>query len=137
MAQNVNATTGAITSGNPDYTGKRARNTPRYTFNLWSTYQIFGAWKIGGGVETKSEREAFNPSGAGVVPTLNGVYHPNTAPAYVRWDAVASYTQKQWTLRLNVKNLFDKTYYDAVYDNGVFTVPGTRRTTILTAEFKF
>lgn len=137
VAQNVNATTGAITSGNPDYTGKRARNTPRYTFNLWSTYQIFGAWKIGGGVETKSEREAFNPSGAGVVPTLNGVYHPNTAPAYVRWDAVASYTQKQWTLRLNVKNLFDKTYYDAVYDNGVFTVPGTRRTTILTAEFKF
>jgi catecholate siderophore receptor len=40
-------------------------------------------------------------------------------------------------LRLNVKNLFDKLYYDSVYDNGGFTVPGTRRAAILTAEFKY
>ena len=71
------------------------------------------------------------------MPTLNGVYYPNTAPSYVRWDAMAAYEQKNWTLRLNVKNLFDKLYYDAVYDNGGFTVPGTRRTVIMTAEFKF
>ncbi len=137
VAQNVNATTGAITSGNPEYVGKRARNTPRYTFNLWTTYKLPGPWKIGGGIETKGDRQAFNPSGAGAVPTLNGAYHPNTAPSYVRWDAVASYTQKQWALRLNVKNLFNKVYYDAVYDNGGFTVPGTRRTIILSAELKF
>lgn len=71
------------------------------------------------------------------MPTLNGAYHPNTAPSYVRWDAVVSYTQKQWALRLNVKNLVDKVYYDAVYDNGGFTVPGTRRSVILTAQLKF
>jgi catecholate siderophore receptor len=137
VAQNVNATTGVITSGNLEYVGKRARNTPRYTFNMWSTYQIAVPWKIGGGVEAKGDRQAFNPSGAGAVPTLNGAYHPNTAPSYVRWDAMAAYEQKNWALRLNIKNLFDKLYYDAVYDNGGFTVPGARRTVILTAEFKF
>lgn len=137
VAQNVNATTGVITSGNPEYTGKRARNTPRYTFNLWTTYKVSGPWKIGGGVEAKGDREAFNPSGAGAVPTLNGVYHPNTAPAYERWDAMLAYEQKKWAMRLNVKNLFDKLYYDSVYDNGGFTVPGTRRQVILTTELKF
>lgn len=137
VAQNVNAATGAITYANPEYAGKRARNTPRYTFNLWSTYRIAGSWKIGGGVEAKGDRQAVNPSGAGAVPTLNGAYHPNTAPAYARWDAMAAYEQKQWSLRLNVKNLFNKLYYDAIYDNGGFAVPGTRRTVILTAEVKF
>jgi catecholate siderophore receptor len=137
VAQNVNATTGVITSGNPEYVGKRARNTPRYTANVWTTYRIAGPWKIGGGAEAKGDREAVNPSGAGAVPTLNGAYKPNTAPSYVRWDAMAAYEQKKWALRINVKNLFNKIYYDAVYDNGAFTVPGARRTVILTAELKF
>jgi len=35
VAQNVNAITGVVTSANPEYAGKRARNTPRYTLNLW------------------------------------------------------------------------------------------------------
>jgi len=35
------------------------------------------------------------------------------------------------------KNLFDKTYYDAIYDNGPFTVPGQKRRFILTGELKF
>ena len=137
VAQNVNAATGAITYGNPEYAGKRARNTPRYTFNLWSTYWLFGGWKVGGGVEAKGDRQAVNPSGAGAVPTLNGTYFPNTAPSFVRWDAMLAYEHQDWSVRLNIKNLFDKLYYDSVYDNGGFTVPGTRRTAILSGEFKF
>jgi catecholate siderophore receptor len=137
VATNVNATTGVLTSGNPGYVGKRARNTPEYTFNVWTTYKIFGPWKIGGGFEAKGDRQGFNPSGAGAVPTLNGAYHPNTAPAYVRWDGLLAYEQKSWAMRLNVKNLFDKLYYDAIYDNGPFTIPGTRRQVILTTELKF
>ncbi|MBX7200604.1 MAG: TonB-dependent receptor [Rhodospirillaceae bacterium] len=137
VAENVNATTGVITLANPEYAGKRARNTPKYTFNLWTTYKFHNGWKIGGGVEAKGDRQAVNPSGAGAVPTLNGEYHPNTAPAYARWDAMVAYEHKDWTLRLNVKNVFDKLYYDSVYDNGGFAVPGTRRAVILTGEFKF
>jgi catecholate siderophore receptor len=137
VAENINANTGVITYGNPEFVGKRARNTPRYTFNLWTTYKLTGNWKIGGGVEAKGDRQAVNPSGAGAVPTLNGVYYPNTAPSYARWDAMASWEQKNWTLRLNVKNVFDTLYWDSVYDNGGFTIPGTRRSLILTGEFKF
>ena len=137
VAENVSAATGLVTFANPEYAGKRARNTPRYTFNLWTTYRLGGGWKVGGGVEAKGDRQAVNPSGAGAVPTLNGAYQPNTAPAYARWDAMASYEQQAWTLRLNVKNLFDTLYYDAVYDNGAFTVPGARRTVILSGEFRF
>jgi catecholate siderophore receptor len=137
VAENINATTGAITFGNPGYAGQRARNTPKYTFNVWSTYQLTSRWKVGGGVEAKGNRQGFNPSSAAALPTLNGVYHPNTAPAYARWDALVAYEQSQWALRLNVKNVFNKLYYDSVYDNGPFTVPGARRTATLTLDYKF
>lgn len=137
VAENVNATTGVVTYGNAGYIGQQARNTPKYTFNVWSTYQVDGKWQVGGGVELKGERQAFNPSGAAAVPTLNGVYQPNTAPSYVRWDAMVKYEYQKWILRLNIKNVFDKIYYDAVYDNGAFVVPGTRRSAVVTAEYKF
>ncbi len=136
-AENINATTGAVTKGNPEYIGKRARNTPKYTFNLWTTYRLGDGWKIGGGVEAKGDRHAFNPSGAGAVPTLDGQYHPNTAPAYERWDVMLAYERANWAARVNVKNVFDKLYWSDVYDNGGFVVPGPRRTVILTGELKF
>lgn len=125
------------TQANPDYKGKRPRNTPPYTFNLWTTYKLGGGWKVGGGVEAKGERYGYNPSSSGPVPTLNGKFHPNTAPAYERWDAMVAYEQRNWALRLNIRNIFDVVWYDAIYDNGSFSVPGTRRQAILTGELKF
>jgi catecholate siderophore receptor len=88
-------------------------------------------------MEAKGDRQAVNPSGTAAVPTLNGVYHPNTAASYVRWDGMLSYQQRKWLMRLNVKNLFNTTYFDAVYDNGGFAVPGPRRSASVTAEYKF
>ncbi len=134
-----NYVSGVLTPADPAYKGKLARNTPKYTFNVWSTYKIDSHWKVGGGVEAKGERLAFSPSNSDPtrVPTLNGVYHPNTAPSYHRWDAMVAYEHKAYTVKLNMKNVFDKLYYDAVYDNGGFTIPGTRRTLILTAEIKY
>ena len=139
VAENVNPITGVVTVANAGYEGQRSRNTPPYTFNLWTTYKLDGNWKIGGGVEAKGERYGYNPSGTGAIPTLPGgtKFHPNTAPAYERWDAMVSYGQNKWLVRLNVQNLFDKVYYDAIYDNGGFAVPGTRRKGILSAEYKF
>lgn len=48
-----------------------------------------------------------------------------------------AYEEKKWALCLNIKNVFDKVYYDSIYDNGPFTVLGNRRTAVLTTEFKF
>lgn len=136
VAENLNANTGVVTSADPRFKGERARNTPSYTFNLWSTYRLHGGWKIGGGVEAKGERYAYVPSSASG-PFTNGRFDPNVAPAYTRWDAMLAYEQPTWSARLNVKNLFDKVYYDSIYDNGGFTVPGTRRAVVLTGEYKF
>jgi catecholate siderophore receptor len=137
VAENINATTGAVTVASGGYVGQPARNTPPWTINIWSTYKLTSQWKLGGGLEAKAHRYAYSPTGA--FPTVTGgtTFAPNTAPAYARWDAMASYEAKDWALRLNVKNIFDRLYWDAVYDNGGFAIPGPRRTIILTGEFKF
>jgi catecholate siderophore receptor len=44
---------------------------------------------------------------------------------------------RTWQFRVNIQNLFDKVYYDALYDNGGFGVPGTRRRVIGTVVYKF
>ncbi len=141
VAENYVGTPLVLRPENADYVGKRARNTPPWTFNIWTTYKLDHRWKIGGGIEGKGDREAFNPSSNQVtppaVPTLNGVYRPNTAPSYYRVDALLSYEEPRWAVKLNVKNVLDKVYYDAIYDNGGFAVPGLRRTVIVTAEFKY
>jgi len=138
-AENINATTGAVTIANPDWRGRRARNTPPYTANLWTTYRIAAGWTLGFGVEGKGERYGFVPTGTGALPTRppETAFHPNTAPAYERYDAMLSYESRSWRMRLNVKNLLNRIYYDAIYDNGGFTVPGQGRQYIVTFEYRF
>ena len=138
VAENVNATTGAITVADARFKGQRPRNTPVATFNLWTTYNLTSAWKIGGGIEAKGERTAYQPSATnGGAVFAGGGFHPNYAPGYARVDAMAAYEQPKWAVRLNVKNLLDKEYYDAVYDNGGLVTPGNGRQAIVTTEFKF
>ncbi|MBF4992179.1 TonB-dependent siderophore receptor [Methylophilus sp. QUAN] len=136
-----------LTTADTRFEGERARNTPIGTFNLWTTYALTDAWKIGGGVEAKGERYAYVPSAArgtargqteangGVFQT--GVFDPNKAPGYARVDLMATYEQPKWAVRLNVKNLLNKVYYDAVYDNGGLVTPGNGRQAIITTEYKF
>ncbi len=138
VAENINATTGAITVADARFKGVRPRNTPAATFNLWTTYAITNAWKIGGGIEAKGERTAYQPSATnGGAVFAGGGFHPNYAPGYARVDAMVAYEQPKWAVRMNVKNLLDKEYYDAVYDNGGLVTPGNGRQAIVTTEFKF
>lgn len=116
--------------------GKRPRNTPPVTFNVWTTYKFLGNWRVGGGLEAKAERLGYQPQ-AQALNYVNGKWSPNTLPGYTRVDAMLAYEAVKWAVRLNVKNLLDKEYYDAIYDNGGFSVPGNRRQAILTTEFKF
>jgi catecholate siderophore receptor len=137
VAENVNAGSGAITKAYSGYEGKRPRNTPPATFNIWSTYKFAEKWKFGMGLEAKAERLGYNPSGGAGNNFTDGKFDPNKLPGYARIDAMLSYEEKKWAVKLNVKNLLDKTYYDAIYDNGSFSVPGNSRTVILTTELKF
>jgi catecholate siderophore receptor len=129
--------------GDSRFEGERPRNTPSATFNLWTTYKLPGNWKVGGGVEAKGERYGYNPQQQASQTSVaggvfeNGSFKPNTLPGYARVDALVAYEAQRWAVRLNVKNLLDKKYYDALYDNGAFSVPGNRRQAIVTTEFKF
>jgi catecholate siderophore receptor len=114
------------------YVGQLPRNTPRRTANLWSTYKFGGGWKVGGGLEYKSERLGYAPTSSTAT-----VFSPNVIPSYIRWDAIVAYEQPKYTIRLNAQNIFDKVYYDALYDNGGFSVPGQGRRLILSGEYKF
>jgi catecholate siderophore receptor len=117
-------------NGNVNFIGQMPRNTPRKTFNLWTTYQLPYGFKVGGGMEYKSRRY-------GGAPTGTAAFNPNWVDSYTRWDAMVSYDQPKYTVKFNVQNIFDKVYYDALYDNGGFTVPGQARRFILSTEYKF
>ncbi|MDR2876262.1 MAG: TonB-dependent siderophore receptor [Methylobacillus sp.] len=130
-AANINATTGVMTYADPNVEGMRPSNTPRYTFNVWTTYKFFGNWRVGGGINAVGQRYAYNAGSAALPATINAV------PGYARVDAMLAWEGAKWSARLNVKNVLDKEYYDAIYLNGGFAVPGNRRQAILTMEYKF
>ncbi|MBM5571311.1 MULTISPECIES: TonB-dependent receptor [Deefgea] len=102
--------------------GNRPDNAPTYTGNLWSTYQIDGNWKVGGGMNAMGKR---------YTSLDNTVF----LPSYVRWDAMVEWTQRDLSIQLNVLNLFDTEHFEGLYAG--FAVPGTTRTARVTATYKF
>lgn len=141
----------------PVYVGKYAtntvgmtpRNTPKYTFNLWNTYRLGNGWRVGLGLDVKAERTGYGSSSVCQNATQNNTGQwsyttcsttaptPNVVPSYHRWDALIAYEQPSYAVRLNILNLFDKYYYESIYDNGGHSVPGTRRAVQLTMEYKY
>ena len=105
-----------------DAVGKRPGNTPAHAYSLWTTYKLNHGWKLGAGLEAVGAR----------TPPDNYV---NLAPSYVRWDAMASYDQEKYYVKLNINNLFNTTYYESLYRGHV--VAGTSRTAQLSVGFRF
>ncbi|WP_417691064.1 TonB-dependent siderophore receptor [Roseibium sp.] len=89
-----------------DYSGKTPANVARHTGSLYLAYDFGEVWgentlKVGGGIRGRSKRPGVNS---------NAYY----LPGYIVADAFASYTvqtEKPVTFQLNLKNLFDQTYY--------------------------
>ena len=104
--------------------GHTPANTPRNTLTLWSTYDLTPHWEIGGGPTYMSARYAAN---------TNYVQDGG----YTRWDAMAAYHAKKWDARLNLLNLTNKFYYDAlIQSDGGRSVPGVGRTLLATFEYR-
>lgn len=115
---------------NPNIVGLRPRNTPRYSGNLWTTYRVAPGWRVGGGIEAKGNRLAYGTGGTNPVGIAR-------APSYVRTDLMIAYEQPRYDVKLNVLNVFDKRYYDGIYENGSMVVPGTERAFQLTMTLKY
>ncbi|MES2088704.1 MAG: TonB-dependent siderophore receptor [Pseudomonadota bacterium] len=104
--------------------GKETGLTPRVTANLWATYQVSEQWRLGIGADGMSSR----------VPAAAET-SINRAPGYVKADALIEYTQRDYKLKLNLNNLFNKVYVDGVYRG--FTVWGPTRGAQLTLSKTF
>ncbi|MGE8489427.1 MAG: TonB-dependent receptor domain-containing protein, partial [Paraburkholderia nemoris] len=105
--------------------GHTPANTPRNTLTFWTTYAITPHWEIGGGPTYMSPRYASNTNYVQV-------------PGYTRWDATAAYHAKKYDVRLNLLNLTNKMYYDAlIQSDGGRSVPGIGRTLLATFDYRF
>jgi catecholate siderophore receptor len=103
--------------------GKQLQNTPRYSANLWTTYDIGEKWQVGTGVFYVSERFA-NTS------------NTNEVPKTVRWDSTVAYQiNRNIQLRFNAINLTNELYFDGIHPSHV--VPGAGRTFILSGNFRY
>ena len=125
--------TAAKVTEDPDYKGKSLPNVPKHTGSLFLTYDIQNAFMgniltIGGGGHGVSRRSATNGAD----------YY---LPGYFVADAFAAYKMKlQYpvTLQLNVKNLFDKTYYtSSIATNNLGNQIGDPREVQFTVKMEF
>jgi len=105
--------------------GNVPANTPRNTFTTWTTYTFAEHWEAGGGPTYMSQRYAANTDKVSV-------------GGYTRWDATVAYHQPSYDIRLNVLNLANKRYFDAlIQSDGGRSVPGIGRTEMVTFTYKF
>jgi len=103
--------------------GDRSGLTPRHSGSVWTTYRVLPKVRVGAGLNYRSSQ---NPEGA---------RHVRTA-GFVTADLMAEYTfNEQWSARLNVTNVTDKLYADALYRG--FYAPGAPRRVELTLKTLF
>jgi catecholate siderophore receptor len=109
--------------------GKVLSLTPRHTFSLWTLKSLdqFGlpGFQVGGGVTYRGDNYAAIDNAVKI-------------PSFTTVDLAAYWrpAPKGLSLALNLKNIFNKTYYiSANNDSGI--LPGAPRTLELTARYKF
>ncbi|MDR3388683.1 MAG: TonB-dependent siderophore receptor [Rudaea sp.] len=105
--------------------GNVPANTPHNSASLWNSYRLSSEWEVGGGATYLSQRYAANTN----LVTVGG---------YTRWDAMVAWHQPRYDLRLNLLNLTDKHYFDALIpSDGGRSIPGIGRTLMFTVDCHF
>lgn len=90
-----------LTSG--EIVGTRPGMTPEHSATLWSTYQLDGRWRVGGGLNMRSS----------MTPLQVRAF---AAPSYVTADLMAEYAMaRDLAFKLNITNVTDKHYADYLY----------------------
>jgi catecholate siderophore receptor len=99
-------------------------NTPKHAATVWTSYAFLPNWEVGAGAFYMSQRYANNTDTVQV-------------GGFVRWDAMLAYHQPKYDVRLNLFNVFNKTYYDAlISSDGGRAVPGTGRAAMLSVVYR-
>jgi catecholate siderophore receptor len=95
--------------------GDRPGLSPRHSGTVWTTYQLTPRWRVGGGLNFRSEQAPADVTAPGW-----------EAPGFVTADLMAEYQiDDRFSLKGNVSNLADKYYAEALY-RGHY-IPGAGR----------
>ena len=125
-SQQTNVDAGAVVAADGTY---NLAYTPEEAFTSWTTYRLPFGLTLGGGVRYSGEMHRGTDGAVGT---------PALTKSYTVYDAVASFqVNDHLVLRLNGYNLFDKQYVAAINKSGYRYTPGTPRTFLLSADFRF
>ncbi len=103
--------------------GKRLVNTPRNSFNIWSTYRFKNGASLGGGARFVDKR-------------FGNTINTRLVDEYWTFDLMGSYPlTSHIDLQLNLYNLTDKFYFDRL--GGGHVVPGPGRAASIRTSFRF
>ncbi len=112
-----------VDSNTPAEIGKELVNTPRNSFNLWTTYSFPWRLDVGGGARFVDRR-------------FGNTINTRFVDAYWTFDVMASYPiSEHIDLKLNIYNLADKFYFDRI--GGGHIVPGPGRSAMVSTSFRF
>ncbi|MGJ4930502.1 TonB-dependent receptor [Bradyrhizobium sp. HKCCYLS2038] len=110
--------------------GLQLANTAHQSFSLLTKYQLNDTWEIGGQAVYRSK--IFGG-------TWLAANQGTELPSYWRFDAFAeAKLDKNWTAKVFVANIFDKLYYDALYQSAtpfVLVGPGRSASIVLSGRF--
>lgn len=103
--------------------GTRPGLVPKHSGTAWTTWQIDNQWRVGGGLNLRSDMAPQQVSSF-------------KAPGYVTADLMAEYAlMKDLTLKFNINNIANKSYADFLY-RGHYVL-GTPRNMQLSASYSF
>ena len=105
-------------------------NVAHQSFSLLTKYQLTDIWEIGGQAVYRSKIYGG---------TLLAANQGTSIPSYWRFDTfVEAKIDKDWQVKLFVNNIFDKRYYDALYQSSapfVLEAPGRAAYLVLSARY--
>ena len=110
--------------------GLKLANVAHQSFSLLTKYQLTDVWEIGGQAVYRSKIYGG---------TFLAANQGTSLPSYWRFDTFAEAKINQnWKLKLFVNNIFNKTYYDALYQSPVpfvLEAPGRAAYLVLSARY--
>ncbi len=117
--------------------GKPLANFARRSGVIQAKYQFTDGFYVGGAVKYESERYGGQPDTAAPYNAVTGK-PTQVVPEYTVVDLFAAYRfNPNLEARLNVTNVTDEEYYQAVYRGGFFLYQGDNRATRLTINYDF
>jgi catecholate siderophore receptor len=114
----------------PTNVGRPLANVAHESFSLLTKHQLNDTWELGGQAVYRSKIYGG---------TLLAANQGTSLPSYWRFDAFAeAKINKNWQVKLFVNNIFDKRYYDALYQSAapfVLEAPGRAAYVVLSARY--